>query len=191
MISIYKPTPRNTGCAISFQASNQNKHLYVSLIRQHSWDANRKLGSFISNKNVPNMSTTLKFHQAEAGAMIDAIERWYEFSAYHGSENKATRISFGPAEGEDSSTMVFKVNQNDTEDTTQKSSFFIPISLGEARLIKEYLIHYLHKSFRQLPDKQGASSASSSEEQGGLDGDSQPSASTKNGASSEKSGSDW
>lgn len=147
MLDIYKPTAKNTGSAISLQASDRDGHLYLNFIRQHSWDATRQKGSFRENKNKPGLSTTLKFNQIEAGAWLDAIERFVEFSAFHGTQQRSTRISFNLAEGDNPTVFVLRVSQ--TDGANQKASFFIPISFGEARAIKEYLIHYLHKSFKK------------------------------------------
>jgi hypothetical protein len=146
-IQLYKPTSRMTGMAISFQASDMDESLYVSLIKQASWNETTKRGSFIENRNKPGFSTVIKFNQIEAGSMVDAIERFYAFTAFHNSADFTSQITLGPADGTNPSTFVFKVHQTNKKDTTKKSSFFIPISFGEARMIKEYLIHYLHKAF--------------------------------------------
>lgn len=154
VIQIYKPTAKNTGCAISLNASDRDKYLYIELIRQFSWDVARKKGSFIENRKRPGMNTVLKFNQTEVGALLDAIERFYEFKPFHSSEKKVTQISFAPAEGDSPTTYVFKVLQSDADDSTKKASFFIPINFGEARLIREYLVYYLHKSFKMAFDSQ-------------------------------------
>ena len=133
-----------TGTAISFQASDKEE-LFVSLIKQATWDDKTKRGSFIANRNKPGFSMVIKFNQIEAGSMLDALEKFYEFKAFHSSANSTTQISFAPSE--DNISYVFKAHQTNKQDTTKKASFFIPISFGESRLIREYLIHYLHKSF--------------------------------------------
>jgi len=146
MISLYKPTKKTTGLAISFRASDRDKSLFLNLIKQFSWNEAEKKGSFVENKDKPGFSTAIKLNQIEAAAIIDCIERVYPWSAFHNSPSKTTQINFGPSQ--DSSVFTLQVNQTDKQDTSQKSSYFIPITYAEARLIKEYLIHYLHKSFR-------------------------------------------
>jgi hypothetical protein len=137
-----------TGSAISFQASDKSEELFVSIIKQATWDNNTKKGSFLSNRNKPGFYVTIKFNQAEVGTILDALERFYEFTAFHSSAKATTQIHFGPSEGEAPTSFVFRATQTDKQDTSQKASFFIPISFGESRLIREYLIHYLHKSFK-------------------------------------------
>ena len=146
MITFYKPTPKNTGLAMSFQASDRDKHLYVNLLKQVNWDANTKKGSFLANKNKPGFYANIKFNQIEAGGMLDAIEHNALFSAYHSSAKYITQIKLEPSPVENPTSFVFKVLQTDTQDSTKKSSYFISLTFGEARLVRQYLIHYLHKS---------------------------------------------
>lgn len=184
-VQIYKPNPKVTGAALSFQASDRDGSLYVNIIRQASWDGNRKKGAFAENRNKPGHSAVIKLSQVEAGSIIDAIERWDKFSAFHSSPKKTTQISFALAEGDPPTAFIFKLTQTDAADTTQKASFFIPISFGEARLIKEYLIHYLHKNFRLKSDKPADSAQEATSEVPAellaqastetLDGDAEPS----------------
>lgn len=149
MIQIYKPTKNVTGAAISLQAGLKDKHLYLNFIKQASWNDQTKKGSFIENRNKPGFSTVVKFNQVEVGAMLDALEKFYAFSAFHSSDKSKTQITFGPADGEQKDKLyVLKIHQTNAQDTTQKTSFFIPITFGEARLIQEYLRYYLHTSFR-------------------------------------------
>ena len=173
MVQIYKPTARVTGLAISLQASDRDGKLYVNMIKQASWNEQTKKGSFIENRKKPGFYTTLKFNQAEAAGMIDAIERHYEFKAYHGTEARATQITFGPAQPKNEGDVapalfVLRAVQTDSQDTTQKVSFFIPLTYAEARLIKEYLVHYLHKSFRIQPERRAAApEQTDAQDQGG------------------------
>lgn len=153
-IQIYKPTAKMTGMAISFQSSEKDE-LFLNVIKQATWNEGTKRGSFIENRNKPGFSTVIKFNQIEAGSIIDALERFYAFKAFHKSASFTSQIFFGPADGDSPTTFVLKVLQTDNKDTTRKSSFFIPISFGEARLIKEYLIYYLVKSFNYKSDAAG------------------------------------
>jgi len=147
-IALYKPTKKVTGLAISLQSSDKDKSLYLNLIKQFSWDENARKGSFFENRNKPGMSTIIKLNQVEGGSILDAIENNSAFSAYHNSANRSTQIIFEPSK--EKSCFTLKILQTENGDENQKNSFFIPISFGEARLIKKYLIPYLHKSLRKL-----------------------------------------
>lgn len=151
-IQIYKPNSKNTGSAISLQASDRDGKLYLNFIKQASWNGQTKKGSFIENKSDPTKSTTLKFNQVEAAQIIDCVERHYQWSGFHDSQSKSTGIIFAP--NDERNVFSLSVTQTDKQDSTQKNQFFIPLTYAETRLIKEYLIHYLHKSFRIKP--QGA-----------------------------------
>lgn len=148
MISIYKPNSRNTGAAISFQASDEQPSLFVSIIKQHSWDERRKKGSFVENRDKKGKTIVIKFNQTETASIVNAIERRTSFSAFHSfGQGVSTQIRFEPTE-EKEKGYVLKIKQVDNEDEKeQKSLFFISLSIGEARLIREYCIHFLHKSF--------------------------------------------
>ncbi len=146
MIALYKPTRSNKGCAISLQASDRDKSLFLNLIAQFGWDEAKKKGSFIENRKNPLKSTTLKLNQIEAASIVDSIEQNTAFKTVHSTSAKMTSISFLPGD-ETHPGFTLSVNQTNKEDTTKKASFFMPLSFGEARLIKEYLLHYLQKSF--------------------------------------------
>lgn len=161
MIALYKPNTTNTGCAASFQASDRDKSLYVNLINQASWDATAKKGSFSENRGNPLKNITLKVNQAEAASIIDAIERGYSYSTVHSTPAKMTTIAFNLAE--DGSRFSLNVSQKDKQDTSQVAKFFLTLTLGETRLIKEYLVHYLQKSFSKN-DKNAAAPQGSEQE---------------------------
>jgi hypothetical protein len=159
MYNIYKPTRKNTGTALGFQASDRDASLYVTLIKQVSWNEATKEGSFKENRRKPGFNTILKFNITEAGTLIDAIEKEYQVQLFHNSAKGTTQIEFGPAEAAENeapSCFVLRVFQTSKEDKNQKNSFFIPISFGEVRTIKEYLVHYMHKSFRAKAQPKGA-----------------------------------
>jgi hypothetical protein len=153
-IQIYKPNSKVTGCALSLQASDRDGKLYVNMIKQASWNPETKKGSFIENRNDPTKKTVLKFSQVEAAQIIDCVERHYQWSGFHDSASKTTGIVFAP--NDERSVFSLSVNQTDKQDSTVKSQFFIPLTYAEVRLIKEYLIHYLHKSFKMKTDSRPA-----------------------------------
>ena len=68
--TIYKPNPKSTGAAFSFQLTKDNKNkaiLYVSMIQQYSWNDKSKNGSFKENAKNPEKSATMKLAANEAG----------------------------------------------------------------------------------------------------------------------------
>ena len=80
-LQIYKPNPKNQGCAISFQISqkpNNEPQFYVNCIAQHSWNDQTKTGSFAE--------------------MINAFQQKTSYSAFHSSESNKTQIKLAPYE---------------------------------------------------------------------------------------------
>jgi len=76
-LQIYKPNSKNTGCAISFQISqkpDQEPQFYVNCIAQHSWDDQKKTGSFAESRNNPSKTIAIKFNEFELGEIINAIQ---------------------------------------------------------------------------------------------------------------------
>lgn len=145
MIQIYKPNRNNSGIATGFQASDRDRSLYVSFIRQYSWNAQTQKGSFMENRKKPGFSTLLKFSQVEVAAILDALEQNSGWKTIHVAPNRSTQIILAPGD-QAHPGFTFTVNQTEKSDG-QKASFFLPLNFGEARLIREYLLHYLHKSF--------------------------------------------
>lgn len=107
--SIYKPQPfekdgQYQGAAISVQLgdSPKGKAVYMSLVKQKSWNAETKQGSFYSNKD-EGQSSRVKFNETEIGGLIHAIRTYGKFSAFHSFDDDKTQISFGPYSKKDGS----------------------------------------------------------------------------------------
>lgn len=111
-----------------------------SLIKQDSWDAKLKRGSFSKNKDNPNKKVIIKLNITEAGSIIDAIESNRKWSGYHQSKNQVTKINFGPYErsGEQIG-FSYAVNKEDKEDSTNKTGFIIGFTFGEGVVLREAL----------------------------------------------------
>lgn len=163
MIQLYKPNAKNTGMALGFQASDREKKLWVTMIKQVSWDAQKAKASFNENKKKPGFSTNLKFSQIEVATMLDALEQNYVYKTVHDAESRMTQITLAPAD-EKYPGFTFSVYQTDKA-TNNKSSYFMPLTFGEARLIREYLVHFLHKSFRKIDTSEKEQTASQPEAQ--------------------------
>lgn len=152
-LQIYKPNSKNTGCAISFQISqkpDQEPQFYVNCIAQHSWDDQKKTGSFAESRNNPSKTIAIKFNEFELGEIINAIQSKSSYSAFHSSESNKTQIKISPYEktkgtGEYAVKYIafglsFVRNGSDT--------FKVPLEPGEA--IR--LIAFINKFYSLLDD---------------------------------------
>ena len=148
MIHFYKPNAKVTGTACSFWYNTNEKTFFSSMIKQASWDSSKRQGSFVKNKKVPDKNVIVKFSAAEVGGILDSIEANREFSTYHSSKNQITKIKFGKYERDGKQVgFSYGVNKENKEDSTDKTSFIIGFTFGEARLLKQYLIKALESSF--------------------------------------------
>jgi len=122
----------------------------ASLIKQASWSAQAKKGSFAQNKDNPNKRVIIKLNATEVGGLIDTIETNRDFSNYHNSQNQTLQIKFAPylRNGEQVG-FSFSVFKQDKEDSTNKSSYVIGFTFSEARYLKEFLIYVLRKIFEK------------------------------------------
>ena len=163
MISFYKPTPKETGTAMSFYLNKRDNSFFSNLIKQDSWDSSRKIGSFQKNKKVEGKNVNIKFSQTEIASIMDSVDRNTEISGYHGS-NQVVRFSFGPyvpktktssgewTEGTEQKGFSFRVTRESKEDSTNKQSYVIGLTFAEGKLLREHLVYLLNESFA-LTDK--------------------------------------
>jgi len=148
MIQFYKPNAKMTGSACQFYLNHNDGSFFSTLIKQASWDANRKTGSFQANKKDPTKNVIIKLSALEVAGFIDAIERSVEFKGYHSSAQQVVQFSFGPymREGEQVG-YSYSVSKQGKEDSTQKASFLMGLYFNEAALLKVHLQYLLNKSF--------------------------------------------
>jgi hypothetical protein len=149
MIQFYKPNPKVTGTACSFWL-NDDGSIMSSMIKQDSWDSQKRIGSFSKNKDNPKGKAIVKFSTFEIGGIIDALESNRPFSAYHSSKNQITKINFGPYVSKKENKQIgfsYSINKEDKEDSTNKIGFIIGFNYGEGRLLKEYLCEVLRNGF--------------------------------------------
>lgn len=170
-LQIYKPNPKNQGCAISFQISQKpssEPQFYVNCIAQHSWNDQTKTGSFAESRNNPSKTIAIKFNEFELGEMINAFQQKTSYSAFHSSESNKTQIKLAPYEktkgtGEyavkyTAFGLSFTRNGADT--------FKVPLEPGEA----VRLIAFINKFYsilddsRKLPAKNEQSSPTAKRE---------------------------
>ena len=150
MIHFYKQTAKVTGTACSFYLNKKDNAFFSTLIKQASWDSNRKIGSFKSNKDNPSKRVNIKFSALEISSIIDSIKRNQKFTGYHGS-NQIVRFTFGPyvRKGEQEQRgFSFSVTKENKEDSTEKSSYLIGFNFGEAELLVQHLSYLLTESFK-------------------------------------------
>lgn len=122
----------------------------ASLIKQASWDSNTNKGSFVKNKDNPSKRVIVKLSPTEVGGLIDSIETNREFSNYHTSQNQTLQIKFVPyLRNNEQVGFSFSVYKQDKQDSTNKASYIIGFTYGEARYLKEFLIYVLRKIFER------------------------------------------
>ena len=147
--NLYKPNAKSTGCAFSFKIIEKDKEgnptkptFLIQAIKQASWDQNKKSGSFSANAKDPEKNIYCKINESEAGAIIDTIEKYSEWSAFHTYNDDKTSLSLKPYQKHNGvDAWSFGVIKNST------LKFGIGIELGEARTLKSLLELYLSRFF--------------------------------------------
>lgn len=148
MISFYKPNSKNTGTACSFSVNPKDESIWSSLIKQSSWNDQKKIGAFSDNQNNPNKSVKIKFSLTEAAGLLDALERNSEFSAYHSSEKQTTKIKLSPYIKDGNQIgYSYSVNKEDKQNSENKQSYLIGFYYNEARLLRQFLSYALDAVF--------------------------------------------
>lgn len=153
MIQLYKPNSTSSGNAFSFRLGTSGKSkdpcLYVNMIMQYSWDEKTKNGSFSENVKNPEKTAIIKLNEFEIGGIINAIENYCEYKAFHSHETNKTSISFKPYQKKDG-TKAFSLS------VVKNSSlkFGIGIEPGEAYAIREFCKMILHKLYEARSNAQ-------------------------------------
>jgi uncharacterized membrane protein len=147
--NLYKPNSKGTGCAFSFKIITKDKEgnpakptFLIQAIKQASWDSNKKTGSFSANAKNPEKNIFCKINENEAGAILNSIEKYTEWSAFHTYNEDKTTMSFKPyTKPNGVEAWSFGVIKNSA------LKFGIGIEIGEARTLKSLLELYLCKLF--------------------------------------------
>lgn len=141
MIQIYKPTPRVTGTACSFSFNNIDGNFYLNLIKQASWNDQKKIGSFSDNAQNPEKKVVVKLSKIEVCGILDVIDNNRSIDLFHNSENQKLGIKFSPYLREDKqigySLNVIKTSK--TQTTQPATSFLIGFTFAEGRMVAEYI----------------------------------------------------
>ena len=147
--NLYKTNAKSTGCAFSFKVIEKDKEgnptkptFLIQAIKQASWNQSKRSGSFSANAKDPEKNIYCKINENEAGAILNSIEKYVEFSAFHTFNDDKTTISLKPYQKNNGiSAWSFGVIKNST------LKFGIGIELGEARTLKTLLELYLTTLF--------------------------------------------
>jgi len=149
-IQFYKPTPSNKGVAVSISFNPEDSGIYVSFIKQFSWDSTKKTGSFKENKENPSAKKNVKFNDTEASGIIRAIEKETSWSTYHkfGNDSGAS-ISFSPYIKDDKMA-GFGLRVIDS--ANKENPFSVGFTPDESIKLREWLKLCLQKCY--MPDNQ-------------------------------------
>ena len=142
IVQYYKPNSKNTGCAVSFDIGPNQKNkepcIFIRAIKQFSWNAESRTGSFSENSKDPDKSISLKLNEIEVGGLINSIENYCDFSAFHAFQDNKTSISFKPYTKKDGNkAFSFGVIRNSA------NKFGIGVEISEAYGLLEFLRLYL------------------------------------------------
>lgn len=150
MIHFYKPNPKNTGTACSFWHNAKEGAFFGSFIKQDSWNAKTRTGTFNKNKGNPQKEVIIKFSAAEIAGLIDCVERDVETTGYHQSAKQVVRFNFKKyTRNGERVGFSWGANKEATDDAVNKISFIIGFSFAEGALLKEHLKFMLHDSWQK------------------------------------------
>jgi hypothetical protein len=141
MITLFKANPRNTGALVSFKfTAKSNKKgepfkegaVYVSLVKQVSWNESNKTGSFSGGSQ-----TSIKLSPIEVGRFIRVLEKDETYNTVHRSDSGMTIIDFKPyVKNGEFKGYGLAINKNTDG---EKESFMVGIGLGEDVQVREFL----------------------------------------------------
>lgn len=148
-LQLYKPNPKNTGCAMSFSISqkpDQEPQFFANCILQHSWNNQNKTGSFSESRNDPSKTIALKFNEFELGEIISTIHNKVSYSTFHSNESTKTQIRLTPYDktrgSGDFAVQVtafgFTIVRNGSD------TFKVPVDAGEAIRLVSFINHYFY-----------------------------------------------
>jgi len=172
-LQLYKPNPKNTGCAMSFQISqkpDQEPQFFANCILQHSWNAKNKTGSFSESRNDPSKTVALKFNEFELGEFINTFQNKFPYSTFHTNDSTKTQIrltTFEKTRG--SGDYAVKVTAFGLTIVRNGSDTFkVPIDPGEAIRLTSFIQNYfsLLDSYRAEQSKNNQKKYQENKEKG-------------------------
>lgn len=143
MIQLFKSNKSVTGHAATFSVNSKEGSLYIQIIKQTGYNAERHLGSFKGGEKL-----NVKFNMWEVGSIVDALVRNATYKTVHKSQNKTTSVSVGPyfAPDDDKKILGYSFSFSYKEGDEPKR-FSISLNSGEKVVILEYFRFMLSKSF--------------------------------------------
>jgi hypothetical protein len=155
MLSFFKANPSNSGTACSFWLNSKDGSFWCSLLKQASWDDNKKRGSFAANRDTAKHAR-VKFNVTEVCGFIEVIENELQLkdagvSGYHSSQKQVVKFSFAPITSKDGRRgFALSVTKEEKEDSTNQVQFKIGFSRAEARSLSIYFDEMVRKSFKSF-----------------------------------------
>lgn len=145
-LAIYKAKPNKNGTACSFSFNSKDQAMFISFIKQVSWDDQKKVGSFKGGDQC-----NVKFSMGEIGSLIDTIEKGRTASGYHSSANQTTTYTFAPyLKDEKLAGFSLSVFRKGKEDGAEKRPFQIGFNFGEAVMLREYFRSVLGRMYTAI-----------------------------------------
>jgi hypothetical protein len=145
-IQFYKPNASNKGVAVSVSFNPADSGIYVSFIKQFSWDAAKRIGSFKGNKDNPKAKKNIKFNDIEVSGIIRAIEKEEKWSTFHKFNNDSgVSISFAPYI-KDNVMAGFGLRVSESKD--KENIFSVGFTNDESIKLREWLKLSLEESFK-------------------------------------------
>ena len=139
-VVLYKPNSKNAGAAFTFSSGVNQKNgeptFYISAVAQHSWNDERKIGSFSGNAGDPEKTINVKLSEFECGEFLSAFGHRYDYSTFHSFDGNSTTIKLSPWD------KPVKVSKYDPESKGFKESqikvpaFGITIARGKGHSFK-------------------------------------------------------
>lgn len=131
-----------------------------SILKQHSWDPTKKIGSFKKSKEDANSTIYGKFNMVEACKIITAIEKNTKFDTMHSTASQKIGIAVEPYFKFDMATskpteeqMGFSFKVTKFKEGEKGNSFRIGLNFGEADYLKYFLISCVNKSFEKVENQ--------------------------------------
>lgn len=161
-LGIYKPNKVSKGHACSLNVDETNKVLFISIIKQASWDTAKRSGSFKENVGKPDKSVNIKLSVFEIGGMIRALKNNEAFSAFHSSPQGKLQLSFKPwmkkdEQGNPTEEQLgfgLTAKKTNAEDDSEVS-FAVPLTFAEMETVEAYLRFSLHRIFAEMTAERG------------------------------------
>lgn len=142
MLVFYKPNKNGTGSLINFNIATgksdkgkpyQEGAVFVTMMRQTSWNAERHTGSFKGGESI-----VFKLNLTEVGKILNTLRGGDKFSNFHGSKGRSTTIMFTPWLDKDTQEKKGYGLRVNKEQEGKESAFQIGFQLGEDILLEEF-----------------------------------------------------